>query len=381
MINAPEPRYKLLHVETGGPIGGIASFIYAVAPELSPRWNSRIFSLERGEDFPVSGYDYGTQDLPPRSVRRIFSSLVRCIRSWRPDLIHLHTLDAAVHVAVARALRLWRTPHVVHLHTTNMIRSRTGLGRLLGRRSLLAAGAIMACSNEVRNRVAEFYHVPEQRIEVVPNPVSLERFESAQADTQWRERLCLGPDEMLAVFLGRLVVRSKGLDVLREAMAVLPEDVSARVMLVGPVKHEAEARALELPGRITWLGPVERDLVPSLLKACDLLVLPSRWEGLPISVIEAMAAGLPVVATRVSGIPEIVNDGESGLLVPPERPDELAAAIAWMARHPGERLEMGARGHERAQQFDAAAIARRVESAYRRALGARASGTDGPQSG
>jgi glycosyltransferase involved in cell wall biosynthesis len=186
------------------------------------------------------------------------------------------------------------------------------------------------------------------------------------------------------LFVGRLRIR-KGVEVLLEAVAELPSSsprgsvvretpagasaVSASkspplLLVAGDGEHRAalESRAAELGlgERVHFLGRCDAARVRALIAACRALVVPSIYEGMPLVVLEAMEAGVPVVASRVSGIPEVVVDGETGWLVPPEDPDALAAALAEVLADPGEARRRGAAGRRRAdERFRPAHAARR----------------------
>jgi glycosyltransferase involved in cell wall biosynthesis len=163
-------------------------------------------------------------------------------------------------------------------------------------------------------------------------------------------------------------VHDKGLDLLVAAAAALPQ---ARVVIAGDGPAlpalAAQVAALGLEGRVLLLG--WRSDAQALLAACDVFVLPTRNEALGVSVLEAMAAGRPVVATDVGGVPEAVRHGETGLIVPPENPTALAAAIAELIADPSRAARYGAAGHARAlARFSPAPMAAAVEDVYERVL-------------
>ena len=209
----------------------------------------------------------------------------------------------------------------------------------------------------------------------------------AFARIQWPERVLSGDvvkvrllvqhpmdTGYLQDLLGKLVPR-KGVDDLIEAMGILarrPEGAPALVMAgIGEMRGPAEARAGELgiADRITWLGKVPHDDVGWVMSAGDVFVLPSLSEGLPTVVCEAMACGLPVVATAVDGTPEIVDDPATGLLVQPKDPVGLAAALARVMGDATLRAAMGAEALRRSEaDYTWAANAARMEDVYRRVI-------------
>lgn len=159
----------------------------------------------------------------------------------------------------------------------------------------------------------------------------------------------------------------KGYDVLLDAAArAAGQSERLRFLCVGhgPLADELAARrdALGLQDRVTFLG--FRDDVADLLSAADIVCFASRNEGLPVALMEAYAAGRPVVGTRVGGLPDVIEDGVSGRLVDPEAPDALAAALVELATDPALRAAMGRRSAELASRFDATAAVRRIEAIY-----------------
>lgn len=151
------------------------------------------------------------------------------------------------------------------------------------------------------------------------------------------------------------------------ALAALPDGYPVEALIIGGGRREAEMRRLAaelgLAGRVHFLG--QRDDVPDLLSALDLFVLPSHSEGVSLALLEAMAAGLPVIATAVGGLPEVVTDGDNGLLVPPEDPEALATALERLLEDPAlaQRLGANARRHVE-ENFSLERLGREINEIY-----------------
>jgi glycosyltransferase involved in cell wall biosynthesis len=196
----------------------------------------------------------------------------------------------------------------------------------------------VAVSRFVAGRLHDRFGVPEQRIVVIPNAVEQRAY--VKADAQLRLEVAGNTQAPLAVTVARLEAQ-KGLAHLVEAAAMVPDVVFA-IVGGGPDRPALEARAakLGLASRVRFLG--HRRDVPALLAIADLFVLPSLYEGLPLSVLEAMAAGVPVVATAIGGTDELVSSG-TGTLVPPADPRGLAEGIrALLADRDGAALRAAA---------------------------------------
>ena len=291
------------------------------------------------------------------------------IASHRIDLVHAHMSDSAAWAALLQ--RRGDCPAVVTHHTNELI-DTVGLGRpLYGwlRRRLLFASARrvaanIAVSESVRSRLAREARLAEDAIAVIPNGIALPSDEAAQAARP------AAPGFRL-VFVGRLV-ESKGLEILIAALPLvlqaLPE---ARLELIGdgPARAglEAQVRELGLEGRVAFSGFLA-EVAPRLAQA-DLMVSPSRIEGLPLAVLEAMAWSLPVVASDIPGHRELVRPGETGWLVPPDDPGALARGViaALQDRQRSQSLAVNARALVK-RDFSAEAMARRHVALYRRLL-------------
>jgi glycosyltransferase involved in cell wall biosynthesis len=197
--------------------------------------------------------------------------------------------------------------------------------------------------------------VPASLVAVIPNGVDVDRFASAPRGVL-RAELGIGPADPVVGMVARLAA-AKGQDLLlRAAPAVLARHPAARFVLVGGDQRSGEmgprlaalARELGIAGRVHLLG--DRPDVAPLVRDFTVAVLPSRQEGLGLALIEAMAAGIPAVATPVGGLPELVVDVESGLLVAPESPAALAAAVTGLLEDPARAERLARAGQERVRR-------------------------------
>jgi glycosyltransferase involved in cell wall biosynthesis len=197
---------------------------------------------------------------------------------------------------------------------------------------------------------AEQLATPRRPVEVVPNGADTTVF-MPRDRSEARLRLGLRDDGPLITFVGKLVPR-KGVDTLIEAMGLLaarPAGAPRLAMVgIGELRPSLEARARELgiASRIHWAGKVPHDEVAWWMAAGDVFVLPSLSEGLPTVICEVMSCARPAVATAVDGTPEIVRDGETGLLVPPRDPGSLALALGRLVDDPELARRMGDRALE-----------------------------------
>lgn len=258
----------------------------------------------------------------------------------RPELVHAHVFSAGL-LAVPLA-RVLRAPLVVSEHYSGFARGAlTAWDRILARRVFATADLVAPVSEDLRRRIEAM--APRGRFAVVPNLVDTELFrpEGAVVTFQRKE-----PARLLLV--GGLT-DVKGVPHALAALAQLRIPAVLEIVGDGPSRgdYESLARAYHIDDRVRWHGVLSETRVAELMRQADLYLLASEWENLPTVVLEALASGLPVVATRVGGVPEIIGDGD-GLLVPPRDPQSMARMI-------GRALE---------QRWDREAIARRAADRY-----------------
>lgn len=302
-----------------------------------------------------------------RFDRRIVSSLRDLLRREKIDLLHSHLYHPNLYGRLA-AFREG-VPAVCTVHN---IYVRPKLHRRLINRWLARNTArIIAVSTPVRDDILRYDRVDPSKVTVVPNGVDVARFTLAMTREQARERLGIADVPYVIGTLGRLE-EQKGLPHLVEALRLLAEGGDGAFLLVaGSGRAEGRLREmisrLGLEARVRFLG-VRRD-VPEIHRAMDVFVLPSLWEGLPIALLEAMASGLPVVATPVGGIPDVVRDGTNGLLVPPADPVALAEALRRLRRDPSLGAELGRAGRETVRdRHSHRRVAEQVMTIYRESL-------------
>jgi glycosyltransferase involved in cell wall biosynthesis len=344
-------------------------------------------SLDRGEWEPTLLLDEapGTEPLAERAaalgvpVRRIaplplgltgarrVPALARLLRRERPEVFHAHmTSPVACKWALAAALAA-RVPAVLGTVQVGEYeppdRSAYWQLRALSR----VVGRYLAVSQAIADELVERLDWPAEKIEVAYNAVDVERA-AVPAPPGLREQLGGGEGRPLVVTPARLN-EQKGHPVLFEAIRQVPD---ALFLLAGdgPEREPLEALAeqLGITDRVRFLG--RREDVPQLLAACDVFALPSLYEGSSLAVLEAMAAGIPIVSSAIGGTDELIDDGESGLLVPPGDSEALAAALRRALGNSDLRERMVTKARERVDAgLTRQQMATRVTGVYRELLG------------
>jgi glycosyltransferase involved in cell wall biosynthesis len=309
---------------------------------------------ERGVDV-VTIPELGREISPLRDLLATIR-LAGLIRRERPQILHTHTAKAGTVGRVAALLAgSARPPIVVHTFHGHVLRGyfgplRSRFFRALERRLARDSTALVAVSPQVRDDLVKLGVAPPEKFAVVRLGIELgERVGSVDGRAETRRYLGI-PDGRFAVgWVGRMTAVKRGDDVLEGFKLLRDRGVDATLCLVGdgPDRPQLERKAHDLGiARDTLFLGYQEDVAP-LYAAFDALVLPSGNEGTPVSVIEALAAGRPVVATRVGGIPDVVRDGEDGFLVDAEATEELAERLSRLAADPALRERLGAAGRAR----------------------------------
>jgi glycosyltransferase involved in cell wall biosynthesis len=362
-----------MHVHRLRGVGGSERHLLTLLPALRARGvDARFLGLDVGDPGPF--YDQLRQaGVPferarsPRDVDPLLAAaLIRAVRRERPDVVHTHLVHADVYGALAALAGRVALVSTKHNDDPFRVGPFRRVERLITRRAstVVCITAALARFNEER------VGLPAAKLEVIH--YGLDELPAAWGPPGG-PALPVGARVLLAV--ARLE-HQKGLDVAIEALArLLPAHPGAVLVVLsqgGRLERElrdlAEARGVS--GSVFLAGSVGD--VADWLSRAELLVHPARWEGFGLAVLEAMLAGLPVVATNVSAIPEVVLDGHTGMLVPPDDPEQLAAALDTLLSDRERARALGAAGHERARAlFSVEQMAARTIEVYERALARR----------
>jgi phosphatidyl-myo-inositol dimannoside synthase len=298
----------------------------------------------------------------------------RQLRRRRFDLVHAHWIVPNGLVAAAVGAGV---PLAIGLHGSDVFLAEKRSVRRFARWALSRASLLTGCSPELVDRVRAL-GFPAERSRVIPYGVDVAAFSPAPGRRGlWRERLGIPGDVPLLLGVGRMATK-KGFQVLIEILpALLAEVPDLRVVLAGGGDLLARFRERTHPWRerVHLPGPVLRDTLPDLYRAADVFVLPAvhdargNVDGLPNVILEAMASGLPVVASEISGIPLAVEHGATGLLVPEKDPQALLEALRELLGDPAAARAMGERGRRKAEaELTWEAVAARYREGYVEAI-------------
>jgi glycosyltransferase involved in cell wall biosynthesis len=361
---------KVLHATKVRGVGGAEQHLLALLPALRERGiDARFLSLDAGEDAERFHRALDDRDVPWRRVPcgfdlspRLAANVLRAIRSDAPDLLHTHMVHADVYGSFAA--HILRTPFISTRHNDD--RYLLGPFRHVDRAFMHGVRRIVAISDAVRD-----FHIKAglDAEKLVTIHYGLDAVPTAPSEVT-PEATGIPPDVPLVLAIGRLIEQKDHATLLDAFARVHRRHPDAKLAILGwgPLEAQTKAhvRKLGLDGVVFVLGRVEpRDW----LTRADVFAHTSRWEGFGIVLLEAMLAGLPVVATRVSAIPEIVADGETGLLAPPGDAASVADALARLLDNAELRRGFGASGRNRARaEFSVDRMVERTIRVYDEAL-------------
>jgi glycosyltransferase involved in cell wall biosynthesis len=366
----PAGKLRVLHIISGLPIGGAERLIETICRRFDKdRFSLYVCSLTDEGMIGSEIRSAGTTLISLKSSIRVYNirtimKILHLIKGIKPDIVQTHIYPAntlgRISAFLAGVPCVIATEHGLYRHKK---KRQLFLDRLLSH----GTDKIVVISEAVKTYISTQSKIPGHKFQVIHNFIEPERFVPRGERSTVRREFGLSGEEFVVGSVGRMVAEN-GYDVLIEAMRKVTDGGHAiSCVLVGGGKHlellKFHARAAGLGKDILFPGFCSD--VGRVLEAFDLYVLPTLDEGFGISVIEAMAAGLPVIATSVDAIPEVIQDGKNGLLVPANDPLALANRIEYLYRNVAVRDELSKEGKETVlQKFSAEVGVRKLEGLY-----------------
>lgn len=334
-------------------IGGVASHVHNLSVELKKKGND-VYVLTYPHDKIRDIDDIKVFSAPTLNIKGlrglifIFTSavkLIRIIRNYEIDIIHAHYIIPPA-LSSFIASKVTGKPYYVTVHGSDvMILSSNPILRPVFRKILNNAKKVIVVTEALRDRLLRV-GIDRDKIDVIYNSVDTSRF-NPHVKSSFREEAGIRKNEKLILFVGNLVPQ-KGVEYLIKAKYLMKNPAKLVITGGGPLYDKLKSMADTGEGDIIFTGP--RTDVSNLMKAADVVVLPSISEGLPMVILEAMAMGKPIVATKVGGIPAVVDENV-GILVNPESPSELASALDQLLEDDRKRKKLGENGLRRALEF------------------------------
>ena len=365
-------KKTVLHlIETSGP-GGAEKMLITLAESMAKgRYNSAICLLKDGwlsSQLKQRGLE--TFIIPSRRSFDFAWLLNMChlIREKKIDLIHAHEFTMNTYGCMASVIT--RIPMIATVHGTNYYGEK--LRRRMAYRLVSKwSSHMVAVSRGIKEFLVDQAGIKEERITVVYNGIDTRNYQQSQTLDRLRKELDIKEREPVIGTIGNLYP-VKGhtylLQAVKEVVKLFPQSIflfAGRGALLN--KLQEEAAQLNIKGNVKFIG--FREDVPQLLRVMDIFVLPSLYEGLPVSLLEAMASGKPAIATYVGGNSEVLIDGETGFLVPARDPVSLSEKIISLLRDEGLAKRMGEAGRLRVEkEFSLGLMIQRYQQLYENCL-------------
>ncbi len=342
-----QQKPRILQVITTSEFGGAQDVVLNICKALKEHYEIYVITTPGGiliEQLRARGVAVYTIPIERNNNPRVIWSLRSIIREIDPDLIHTHDARAAFVVSIA-ALLAGAYPLLYHVHLFNRWRAQSGYMRLLDKVSCKLCSRIVTCSDHLREYLAEAQGIDPEMLVAIPNCVDTRKFtprETSETMLPWK----LPEDAFVLLCCARLTENKGIVHLLRALARIKITHPQVHLVLAGDGELRGElqstARALGIAESVHFAGFIAD--VRSVLAKCDAYIQPSLVEGLPISVLEAMSMGKPVVATAISGTPEIVRNRQTGLCVPAADAGALCEAITRVIEYPDAREAMAREG-------------------------------------
>ncbi|MBI5740615.1 MAG: glycosyltransferase [Nitrospirae bacterium] len=360
---------NILYLFVTLPVGGAEEHLLTILRNLNPEeYRPTVLCIrdkgEIGREIEGMGIDVISLNRDSKAADvRIIKDILKVMRKQNISLVHTHLYHANMYGRTAAFLAEVPVVSTEHNAYPKYKFKRRIVNWLLAKRT----GKIVAVSDAVKNHIVARDWITPTKVEVIHNAVDISRFDSVTRETS-RQKLCIAPESLVIGTVGRLI-EQKGHIYLIEALHAVREAVpQIKLVLAGSgtletsLKNEVSAKGLD--EHVMFLG--QRRDIPDILKAMDIFVLPSLWEGLPMVLLEAMASGLPIVATSVSGVTEIVRDEINGIIVPARNKTALAGAIIGLSADSVKRKAFGRSGRKMVEdRFSSVRMAARLDSVYK----------------
>jgi len=362
-------KIKVVHLVESMKVGGLERVIALIADHLNKdKYHFELWCIYEGgeiaDELNKKGVSVKVLNIPNYYNPINIFKLANLIKKEKPAIVHTHTYFS--NTITRLALKLAKGP-IVFTHIHNIYSDYTARNLWIERWLSPISDKIIPCSDAVKRFVLNKERIPPERVLTIHNGVPLERFEENVDVGAIRNSLALKEHDRVLILVAALRPK-KGHQYLIEAMGNIAKnfkDVKCLIVGGGPLRKELEKQveSLNLEKAVIFCGT--RDDVPHLLKAADIFVLPSLTEGLPLVTAEAMAAGLPVVATDVGGTGEVVQDGVTGLLVPSKDVKALTEAVEVLLNDPLKMKQLGQAGYQLSHKdFAAEVMVQKIEQLY-----------------
>jgi len=362
-------KIKILHVITSLGIGGAENLLLSYLKNLDKKKYSFYVCCLRDKPDDLSDEISEYAQIINLKMKSKFNPMVlfhllKVIKRIQPEIIHTHLFQPRIYTTFAHLLYR-RGVLITHKHSIVNPRKHH-IFMLLEIATILLNKKVIAISESVKQSLCKYEFIPKRKIIVLTNSIDYQKF-----NVLFKQRTYPIEKSIVIGTVGR-IERVKGINYLLMAMEIiLKEYLNAKLEIVGEGSELEElkllAKKLDISNSVIFFGKLANP-IPNY-RRMDVFVLPSLLEGFGIVLLEAMAAGIPIVATNVHGIKEVVVDGKSGILVPPKNPEAIAKAVKRIIEDPQLHKDLVEEGFNRARLFDIQEHLLKLENLYNILLG------------
>lgn len=349
-------------------LGGTEVATYNIAKHLAKRGHDVHVMTQVDVDPPIEskGEKFNVHSMKIKKVPLIgillfWIKVLFTLKKIKPDIIHIQSIDIGIGGLLGKILL--KKPYVVYGRGGDVY-SPWVFKKIISKIIIKNAGAVIALTEDMKQEMTKIY---KRDITVIPNGLDITKFINLSKENI-RRKMNIPNDVKIIIFIGRLK-SVKGVEYLIEAMGLLGQkDVKTKLLLVGDgaerERLEQLVKELELTKNVMFVGRVSNEDIPKFLTMSDILVLPSLTEGFPNTILEAMASGLPIIATNIRGIPEIIKNGENGFLVESKNPEAIAEKILSLFENNELRKTISKKNKEDVKRYSWEDTTKKIEDIY-----------------
>ncbi|MFQ5729623.1 MAG: glycosyltransferase family 4 protein [Waddliaceae bacterium] len=375
-------KIRVAHVMNSFGLGGVPVVVYNLLKELPrERYKCYLYCLKKKSDYLEIREEQRKQfrrmsvkvSFPEGSERKfdVIGDLCRWLSHHKIEILHTHSYRPNIYGRIAGVL-FKDTKIVAHYHNHYDDMLKKDNSYIFEQQLDLFSDRLIACSNSVSEHVVKTMGVSQEKIDVIQNGVDLDPFQTRYLPENVKKELQIPYGSKVVGMVGRICEQKAQDDFIRAAAIIQKSFPDTVFLIVGQADDDcflqrlkALIRDLGIDRAVRFVG--YQPNIPLVFSALDVFVLPSRWEGLPLILVEAMAAGKSIVATNIGPNSEAVSD-DTALLVPPSSPDSIASKVIYLLNNPERSKDMGLRGKERAKLFSWKQAALQLDSLYQKLL-------------
>jgi len=365
----------LLAINAAEGIGGGPIHVLILAKYLNKEKYNIFVTARKNGDFEKDVINAGAIPIDISFSRKFSLSVlikyIKLLKKYRIQIIHSHGAPVSFYSRLARKFlefpAIITTYHISIERITDINRFQKNIYKIVDRIGSISDDKIIAVSNAVKESLISECWLPSCKIEVVYNGIDIPRFSGDTDGSKIIEELNLTSEDKIIGIVARLSHEKSHITLIKAMKKVIKDVPNVKLLIVGdgPLKVSLmrSVKKMKLNDFCFFLGI--RKNIPEIISCLDVAVLSSVTEGLPISLIEAMTSGKCVVGTDVGGIPEVIDHGENGLLIPPNDPEKLAEALIYLLNNPDIAKKMGEKGIKIAkEEFSYQIMIKKIERIY-----------------